>query len=124
MINSYFFIFISFVVSLSLALLIFAFSYYGVVKEASFEKLVPYECGFDPFENSRNPLDVRFYLVGILFIVFDIEINFLYPWAIAIAHINFMGIISMFIFFIILLVGFFYEWRKGALDWELVNFKC
>ena len=82
------------------------------------EKLSPYECGFEPFNDSRIEFDVRFYLVAILFIIFDLEIAFLFPWAISLGKIGLFGFISMMIFLFILTVGFIYEWKKGALDWE------
>ena len=82
------------------------------------EKLSPYECGFEPFDDSRMEFDVRFYLVAILFIIFDLEIAFLFPWAISLGKIGIFGFISMMIFLAILTIGFIYEWKKGALDWE------
>ena len=82
------------------------------------EKLSAYECGFEPFQDSRIEFDVRFYLVAILFIIFDLEIAFLFPWAISLGNIGLLGFISMMIFLFILTVGFIYEWKKGALDWE------
>ena len=82
------------------------------------EKLSVYECGFEPFEDSRMEFDVRFYLVAILFIIFDLEIAFLFPWAISLGKIGLFGFVSMMIFLFILTVGFIYEWKKGALDWE------
>ena len=82
------------------------------------EKLSAYECGFEPFEDSRGEFDVRFYLVAILFIIFDLEIAFLFPWAISLGNIGLLGFSSMMIFLFILTVGFIYEWKKGALDWE------
>jgi len=82
------------------------------------EKLSAYECGFEPFNDSRMEFDVRFYLVAILFIIFDLEIAFLFPWAISLGKIGLFGFISMMIFLFILTVGFIYEWKKGALDWE------
>ena len=82
------------------------------------EKLSAYECGFEPFEDSRMEFDVRFYLVAILFIIFDLEIAFLFPWAISLGTIGLYGYISMLIFLFILTIGFIYEWKKGALDWE------
>ena len=81
-------------------------------------KLSPYECGFDPFEDARNKFDVRYYLVAIVFIVFDLEIAFLFPWAVALGRIGALGIAAMGIFLVILVVGFIYEWKKGALDWD------
>ena len=82
------------------------------------EKLSAYECGFEPFNDSRMEFDVRFYLVAILFIIFDLEIAFLFPWAISLGNIGLLGFSSMMIFLFILTVGFIYEWKKGALDWE------
>ena len=82
------------------------------------EKLSAYECGFEPFEDSRMEFDVRFYLVAILFIIFDLEIAFLFPWAISLGNIGLLGFLSMMIFLFILTIGFIYEWKKGALDWE------
>ena len=82
------------------------------------EKLSAYECGFEAFDNSRIEFDVRFYLVAILFIIFDLEIAFLFPWAISLGNIGLLGFSSMMIFLFILTIGFIYEWKKGALDWE------
>jgi NADH-quinone oxidoreductase subunit A len=82
------------------------------------EKLSPYECGFEAFEDTRMRFDVRYYLVAILFIVFDLEIAFLFPWAVALSKIGLYGLIAMGIFLAILIVGFIYEWKKGALDWD------
>ena len=82
------------------------------------EKLSAYECGFEAFSDSRMEFDVRFYLVAILFIIFDLEIAFLFPWAITLGKIGFLGFISMMIFLFILTIGFIYEWKKGALDWD------
>ena len=82
------------------------------------EKLSPYECGFEAFEDARMKFDVRYYLVAILFILFDLEIAFLFPWAIVLQDIGWFGFIAMMIFLGILVVGFIYEWKKGALEWE------
>jgi NADH-quinone oxidoreductase subunit A len=82
------------------------------------EKLSPYECGFEAFEDARMKFDVRYYLVAILFILFDLEIAFLFPWAAVINDIGFAGFVSMMVFLAILTVGFVYEWMKGALEWE------
>jgi NADH-quinone oxidoreductase subunit A len=78
----------------------------------------PYECGFEAFEDSRLKFDVRFYLVAILFIIFDLEIAFLFPWAVALGDIGLFGLLAMALFLIILVIGFIYEWKKGALEWE------
>ena len=82
------------------------------------EKLSTYECGFEAFGNSRIEFDIRFYLVAILFIIFDLEIAFLFPWAISLGNIGLLGFFSMMIFLSILTIGFIYEWKKGALEWE------
>ena len=82
------------------------------------EKLSPYECGFEAFEDARMRFDVRYYLVAILFILFDLEIAFLCPWAVVLRDIGLFGFLAMMVFLAILTVGFFYEWKKGALDWE------
>jgi NADH-quinone oxidoreductase subunit A len=82
------------------------------------QKLSPYECGFEPFEDSRMKFDVRYYLVAILFIVFDLEIAFLFPWAVVLESIGVFGLVAMGIFLFILVVGFIYEWKKGALEWD------
>jgi len=81
-------------------------------------KLSPYECGFEPFEDSRIKFDVRYYLVAILFIVFDLEIAFLFPWAVALGKLGLFGLGTMAVFLGILVVGFIYEWKKGALEWD------
>ena len=82
------------------------------------EKLSPYECGFEAFEDARMKFDVRYYLVAILFILFDLEIAFLFPWAATLNEIGFAGFLAMMVFLAILTVGFIYEWMKGALEWE------
>ncbi len=82
------------------------------------EKNSPYECGFEAFEDARMKFDVRYYLVAILFIIFDLEIAFLFPWAVALDQIGLVGLIAMVVFLGILVVGFIYEWKKGALEWE------
>ena len=82
------------------------------------EKLSPYECGFEAFEDARMQFDVRYYLIAILFILFDLEIAFLFPWAVVLPDIGAFGFWSMMIFLAILIIGFVYEWKKGALEWE------
>ena len=82
------------------------------------EKLSPYECGFEAFEDARMKFDVRYYLVAILFILFDLEIAFLFPWAVVLPEIGLAGFVAMLVFLAILVVGFIYEWKKGALEWE------
>ena len=82
------------------------------------EKLSPYECGFEPYDDSRMKFDVRYYLVAILFIIFDLEIAFLFPWAVSLDTVGKFGLLAMALFLTILVVGFIYEWKKGALEWD------
>lgn len=82
------------------------------------EKLSPYECGFEAFDDSRMKFDVRYYLVAILFIIFDLEIAFLFPWAVSLDTVGRFGLLAMALFLAILVVGFIYEWKKGALEWD------
>ena len=99
----------------------FVLSFLGWVRgpqKGGSEKLSTYECGFAPFEAPRKQFDVRFYLVAILFIIFDLEVAFLFPWAISLGEIGLFGFWSMMIFLGILTIGFIYEWKKGALEWE------
>lgn len=113
----YYKIFIMFIICVILAVLILGLSYILKSKNYNWEKISAYECGFHPFEDSRSTFDVRFYLVAILFIIFDLEITFLFPWSIRFEILHFFGYISMLIFIYILLIGFIYEWKKGALEW-------
>jgi len=87
-------------------------------KKPDVAKNSAYECGFDPFDDARMKFDVRFYLVSILFIIFDLEVAFLFPWAITLGKIGVFGFVSMMIFLAVLTIGFIYEWRKGALEWN------
>ena len=82
------------------------------------EKLSPYECGFEAFEDSRMKFDVRYYLVAILFIIFDLEIAFLFPWAVSLDVVGTFGLVAMAVFLAVLVIGFIYEWKKGALEWD------
>jgi NADH-quinone oxidoreductase subunit A len=102
--------------ALGLVLLGIGFALSSGRKDA--DKLSPYECGFEAFEDSRMRFDVRYYLVAILFIIFDLEIAFLFPWAVALDRIGLFGLIAMAVFLAVLVVGFIYEWRKGALEWD------
>ena len=108
------FLFIALGLSIGFIVLNFVFS----PKNPDPEKLSAYECGFEPFNDSRMEFDVRFYLVAILFIIFDLEIAFLFPWAIALKEIGITGLIAMIIFLLVLVIGFIYEWNKGALEWD------
>ena len=106
------------IIALGLSVAFIVINFVFSPKKPDPEKLSAYECGFEPFDDSRMEFDVRFYLVAILFIIFDLEIAFLFPWAISLGNIGLLGFCSMMIFLFILTVGFIYEWKKGALDWE------
>ena len=106
------------IIALGLSVAFIVINFIFSPKKPDPEKLSAYECGFEPFNDSRMEFDVRFYLVAILFIIFDLEIAFLFPWAISLGSIGLLGFCSMMIFLFILTVGFIYEWKKGALDWE------
>ena len=108
------FVFVALIISIGFIVLNFLFS----PKNADPEKLSAYECGFEAFGDSRMEFDVRFYIVAILFIIFDLEIAFLFPWAVSLGNIGTLGFWSMMIFLFVLTVGFVYEWKKGALDWD------
>ena len=116
--NDYLSIIIFLAISLILSIGFIFINFVLSPKNPDPEKLSTYECGFEAFNDSRMEFDVRFYLVAILFIIFDLEIVFLFPWAISLGKIGLFGFISMMIFLFILTVGFIYEWKKGALDWE------
>ena len=105
-------------IALALGVIIMIATYVIARQKPDTEKLSPYECGFEPFEDSRGRFDVRFYLVAILFIIFDLEVAFLFPWAVSLGNIGLFGFWSMMIFLGILTIGFIYEWKKGALEWE------
>ena len=104
--------------SLVLALIIFGLSYFIAVQNPDSEKMSAYECGFEPFEDARNKFDVRFYIVAILFIIFDVEVVYLFPWSVSLYATGFQGFWAMILFLIILTVGFLYEIVKKALDWQ------
>jgi len=106
------------IIALGLSVAFIVINFIFSPKKPDPEKLSVYECGFEPFNDSRMEFDVRFYLVAILFIIFDLEIAFLFPWAVSLGNIGIFGFCSMMIFLFILAVGFIYEWKKGALDWE------
>mgnify|MGYP003638097195 CR=1 FL=1 len=109
---------IFFFLSLIISIIIFFLSYFLIGQNYDFEKLSAYECGFQPFEDARTKFDVKFYLVAILFIIFDLEVSYLFPWAIYLNNTTFYSFWWMFIFLFILTIGFIYEWLKGALDWN------
>ena len=108
------FLFVALSLSIGFIILNFLFS----PKNPDPEKLSAYECGFEAFGDSRMEFDVRFYLVAILFIIFDLEIAFLFPWAISLGNLGPLGFWSMMVFLLVLTIGFIYEWKKGALDWD------
>ncbi len=105
-------------IATGLAMVIVLASYLVAKQKPDAEKISAYECGFEPFEDARSKFDVRFYLVSILFIIFDLEVAFLFPWAVTLGKLGLYGFWSMIIFLGVLTIGFIYEWRKGALDWE------
>ena len=105
-------------VGLAVAVVMVALGFVLGTRRPDPEKLSPYECGFEAFEDSRMKFDVRFYLVAILFIIFYLEIAFLFPWAVVLDQIGMVGFIAMAVFLGILVIGFIYEWKKGALEWE------
>ena len=118
MLEQYFPILLFIIVGLGLGVLLLSVGTLLAPNRPNPEKLSPYECGFEAFEDARMKFDVRYYLVAILFILFDLEIAFLFPWAVVLQDIGFEGFVAMMIFLLILIVGFAYEWKKGALEWE------
>nr|YP_009002121.1 NADH dehydrogenase subunit 3 [Sporolithon durum]AGU16686.1 NADH dehydrogenase subunit 3 [Sporolithon durum] len=116
--NNYSSILIFLLISTFLSSLIFFISYILTPQKSDQEKVSAYECGFNPFDDARATFDVRFYLVAILFLIFDLEISFLFPWSLVLGDLPIFGFWSMIIFLLILTVGFIYEWFKGALEWE------
>lgn len=105
-------------IAVGLAIVMILVSIIAAKQRPEAEKLSAYECGFEPFDDSRKQFDVRFYLVAILFIIFDLEVAFLFPWAVTLGEIGVVGFWSMMVFLGVLTVGFIYEWKKGALEWE------
>ncbi len=118
MLENYLPILIFLSVALALGLLMLSLGFLFGRGSKTKAKLSPYECGFDPFEDARIPFDVRYYLVAILFIIFDLEIAFLFPWAVSLNKIGIAGIVAMGIFLLVLVIGFIYQWKKGALEWD------
>ena len=118
LLREYFPILVFLAIAGGLALAMIAASLVLARRNPNSEKLSPYECGFDPFEDARVRFDVRYYLVAILFIIFDLEVAFLFPWAVSLGDIGVFGFWSMLVFLAVLTVGFAYEWKKGALEWE------
>jgi len=118
MLEQYFPILLFVVVGLGIGVLMLSLGAVLAPNRPDPEKNSPYECGFEAFEDARMKFDVRYYLVAILFILFDLEIAFLFPWAVVLPEIGFFGFVAMMVFLAILVVGFVYEWKKGALEWE------
>src|SRR5687768_7086255 len=118
MLENYFPILLFILLGLAVGALAMGFGWLSGAHNPDSEKLSPYECGFEAFEDARMKFDVRYYLVAILFILFDLEIAFLFPWAIVLQEIGWFGLNAMLLFLGILVVGFIYEWKKGALEWE------
>jgi len=118
MLQEYFPVLLFIVVGLAIGVVPVALGWLLAPNRPDSEKLSPYECGFEAFEDARMRFDVRYYLVAILFILFDLEIAFLFPWAVVLKQIGMFGFVAMLVFLAILVVGFVYEWKKGALDWE------
>ena len=118
LLSQYFPILVFLVIAGGLALAMVLASFIVARQNPNSEKLSPYECGFDPFADARIRFDVRYYLVAILFIIFDLEVAFLFPWAVSLGDIGAFGFWSMVVFLGVLTVGFIYEWMKGALEWE------
>ena len=111
-------IFVYFCIASLLAFILLGVSFVAATRKADPEKVSAYECGFDPFDDARSRFDIQFYLVAILFIIFDLEVSFLFPWALVLNEVSLFGFWSMMVFLLILTIGFVYEWRKGALDWS------
>ncbi len=118
MLENYLPVLIFIVVGIALSAVLLTLGFVLGPSKPDSEKLSPYECGFEAFEDSRMKFDVRYYLVAILFIIFDLEIAFLFPWAVVLDDIGLFGVMAMMVFLGILVVGFIYEWKKGALEWE------
>ena len=118
MLNTYFFLFFFIFLAIIIATLLYLISFFLGKRVLEKEKISAYECGFSPFDDARQKFDVRFYLVAILFIVFDLEVTYLFPWSITLNYSGFFGFFSMIFFLFILIIGFIYEWINGALDWN------
>ena len=118
MLQNYFPILIFLLIGLVMGGMLFLVGFVLGPRRPDLEKNAPYECGFEAFEDARMKFDVRYYLVAILFIIFDLEIAFFFPWAVALKHVGMVGFWAMMLFLAVLVLGFIYEWRKGALEWE------
>ena len=118
MLSNYLSVLIFVIIAVAMAAIVISLGYFLGTRRPDSEKTSPYECGFEAFEDSRMKFDVRYYLVAILLIIFDLEIAFLFPWAIVLDQIGLFGFAAMAVFLGILVIGFVYEWKKGALEWE------
>ncbi|MBI0169156.1 MULTISPECIES: NADH-quinone oxidoreductase subunit A [Bartonella] len=118
LISSYLPVLIFIIVSALIAGILLIMPYIVAYRSPDPEKLSAYECGFNSFDDARMKFDIRFYLVSILFIIFDLEVAFLFPWAVSIDAVGMFGFVSMLVFLAVLTVGFIYEWKKGALEWD------
>jgi NADH-quinone oxidoreductase subunit A len=116
--TEYFIFLVLLFISLVLASVIFGASYFIAYQNPDVEKLSMYECGFDPYEDGRNCFDIKFYIIALLFIIFDLETMFLFPWSVSLGHLSLISFYSMIDFFVELLVGFLYIWLLGVLDWN------
>ena len=116
--ENYFPILVFFLVGVTIGVLPIVLGWLVAPNRPDSEKLSPYECGFEAFEDARMKFDVRYYLIAIIFILFDLEIAFLFPWAVTISRTGAYGLVAMAIFLTILVIGFIYEWKKGALEWD------
>ena len=118
LLSEYIYLYIPLCLSVLICVLLFGVVTLITYKQYDLEKISAYECGFHPYEDTREKFNIRFYLVSILFIIFDLEITFLFQWAVSLTNSDIFGFWTMFIFLVILTIGFIYEWVKGALDWE------
>lgn len=116
MVSEYFFLVIYFLISLFLGFFIYLISYSGIEQYIDIEKISIYECGFNPFKNTREPINIKYYIISILFIIFDIEILYLFPWVFSFIYLNIFGFLIMFIFLLILILIYIYEWLVGIFN--------
>ena len=116
--NDVYAIFVYLICAFTVSYVAFGISFFLGVRNIDSNKVVAYECGFTPFDDARNTFEVHFYLVAILFLMFDLEISFLFPWAVSLSTLSLVGYVAMVIFLILLTLGFIYEYKKGALEWE------
>lgn len=118
MLNTYIDFFIYSIILMGICFALVGVCYLLSINNLYFEKLTGYECGFDPFSDARDPFNIKFYLISIIFIIFDVEAIFFLPWLVCQSNILYIGYYVMYVFYLILLLGFFYEWKKGTIDWD------